>query len=125
MQQQQQESPQAVPQTQVVPQTLPQPMPVAQTESLTVAQQYKNEANAVMPGVVEENSNMKSQVGEVIYPYIDALKGEEFAPKITGMLIDLPIIEIKEYLVSYDDLLNKVEAAALLLQESHLKTNDN
>jgi len=30
-------------------------------------------------------------VGEIIYDYIEKMVGSEKAPKITGMLIDLPI----------------------------------
>jgi hypothetical protein len=33
-------------------------------------------------------------VGELIYEYIEKMVGPEKAPKITGMLIDLPIPQI-------------------------------
>ena len=46
------------------------------------------------------NPNYKHQVGEVIFEFVEKVledKGvqEDRAPKITGMLIDLPIEEIK------------------------------
>jgi len=37
-------------------------------------------------------------VGEIIYEYVEKFAGEDKAPKITGMLIDLPIEEIHGYL---------------------------
>jgi len=42
--------------------------------------------------------------------------GEERAPKITGMLIDLPLEEIKGYLFDYSKLTTKVNEAVNLLQ---------
>ena len=42
--------------------------------------------------------------------------GEEKAPKITGMLIDLPLEEIKGYLLDYGKLTTKVTEAVNLLQ---------
>jgi hypothetical protein len=44
--------------------------------------------------VTPANPNYKGQVGEFIYEYVETLIGEEKAPKITGMLIDLPVTDI-------------------------------
>lgn len=43
----------------------------------------------VYPLVSTANPNYKTQIGEMIYEYVEAIVGEELAPKITGMLIDL------------------------------------
>jgi hypothetical protein len=43
------------------------------------------------------------------------MAGEERAPKITGMLIDLPIPEIKAFLVDFNRLSFKVMEANNLL----------
>jgi hypothetical protein len=43
------------------------------------------------------------------------LVGQEKAPKITGMLIDLPLEEIKAYLVDFSKLQAKVTEATNLL----------
>jgi len=67
-----------------------------------VIMQYLNEAKSILPGVDPENLNYKQQVGECIYSHVEKLTGEEKAPKITGMLIDLPIEEIKDYLVDFN-----------------------
>jgi len=39
------------------------------------------------------------------------LVGEEKAPKITGMLIELPINQIKDYMSDYGNLQHKVKEA--------------
>ncbi len=70
----------------------------------------------MLPGVVPHNPNLKQFVGEFIYTYVERLVGENMAPKITGMLIDLPIDDIKGYLYSYERLYQKVfEANNILL----------
>jgi hypothetical protein len=38
----------------------------------------------------------------LIFDFVRALIGAEKAPKVTGMLIDLPIEEIRKYLVHFD-----------------------
>jgi hypothetical protein len=47
-------------------------------------------------------------VGTFIYDYVDKFVGESFAPKVTGMLIDMPLNEIKEYLYDFTKLYQKI-----------------
>ena len=55
--------------------------------------------------------------GEYIYEYVSRMVGEEKAGKITGLLIDLSIDEIKAYLYDFNRLLYKVgEANNFLMQ---------
>jgi len=54
-------------------------------------------------------------VGEFIFEYVEKLVGETKAPKITGMLIDLPIEEIQGYLQDFSKLEEKVKEADALL----------
>ena len=42
--------------------------------------------------------------------------GEERTPKVTGMLIDLPLDQIKGYLGDFNKLATKVQEAVSLLQ---------
>lgn len=44
----------------------------------------------------------------MIYDYIVGIAGPEKAPKITGMLIELPPQQIQQYLMSYESLYLKV-----------------
>jgi hypothetical protein len=78
-------------------------------------QEYMQKGGFLLPAVVPQNPNYKGQVGEFIYEYVETIAGEERAPKITGMLIDLPIEEIKGYLLDYGKLNQKVSEAVILL----------
>jgi hypothetical protein len=71
----------------------------------------------IIPAVVPNNPNLKQFVGEFIYEYVERLVGEERAPKITGMLIDLPLEEIKGYLYDFFKLQQKVQEALNLLAQ--------
>ena len=44
--------------------------------------------------------------------------GKERAPKITGMLIELPVDQIKQYMNSLDALQSKVNEASKLIDEA-------
>ena len=57
----------------------------------SIEHEYMQNCHLILPGIVEENPNYREQVGTVLYEYVTQLAGEEKAPKITGMLIDLPI----------------------------------
>ena len=81
-----------------------------------VQQQYLQKAYQVLPACHPQNPNYKNQVGEVIYEFVEKIAGEERAPKITGMLIDLPIEEMQGYLQNYSKLEEKVREANNLLQ---------
>jgi hypothetical protein len=55
-------------------------------------------------------------VGEVIYEFVEKIAGDK-APRITGMLIDLPIDEIIQYLKDYSQFEEKIREAELLLSQ--------
>lgn len=63
----------------------------------------------MIPGVDKNNPNYKAQVGEIIYEYVEKISDETHAPKITGMLIDLPLEDIKAYLSNFNILEEKVK----------------
>jgi len=54
----------------------------------------------------------------VIYNFVQGLAGNQ-APKITGMLIDLPIYEIHSYMKNFDLLIQRVSEAKDLLLGMH------
>ncbi len=83
-------------------------------------QAYLVKAVPLIPAVNLSNPNYKHQVGEVIFEFVENILegkqvGEDRAPKITGMLIDLPLEEIKSYLQYYEKLEEKVTEANTLL----------
>ena len=70
----------------------------------------------ILPAIVAENPNYKQQVGTVIYEFVNKLVGEK-APKITGMLIDLPISDIQLIMQNYDLFKTRVAQASELLAQ--------
>jgi len=75
---------------------------------MTVAKEYEMKAQRMLPAVQERNPCLKYEVGQIIFDYVKDMVGQERAPKITGMLIDLPIPEIRMYMDSYANLQMKV-----------------
>ena len=62
------------------------------------AQVFQSKAIKLIPSIQERNPYLKEQVGHLIYDYVQKIIGVDKAPKITGMLIELPVNQIKEYL---------------------------
>lgn len=83
-------------------------MPPQPGMPMTIAQEYEIKALRMLPAVQERNPNLKDQVGQIIFDYIEKMVGQERAPKITGMLIELPIPQIQMYMSSYANLQMKV-----------------
>ena len=92
-----------------------QQIPGQPAQQLTPQQKYQQQALSIMPSVQERNPYMKEQVGHLIFDYVQMIAGQDKAPKITGMLIELPIPQIKQYLQSFEGLQMRVEEATTLL----------
>ena len=112
-----------VPTQMMPPQMPPQMMAPAQMMMNQAPQaapqfmEYNQRGFQLIPAVVPANPNYKAQVGEFIYEFVEKIAGEEKAPKITGMLIDLPIEEIKGYLADFTKLQAKIAEANNLLSQ--------
>lgn len=78
---------------------------------MTIAQRYTQSTLKYIPALNPNNPHLKQQVGGCIYEYVQQLVGDEKAPKITGMLIELPVNQIKEYMTHYENLQIKVKEA--------------
>jgi hypothetical protein len=83
--------------------------------AISPEQAYAQKGFMIAPAVAPQNPNYKTQVGEFIFEYVEQVAGEDNAPKITGMLIDLPIPEIKGYLTDFNRLVEKINEAKNLL----------
>ncbi len=82
-----------------------------------VANQYNIGGFQLWPAMDPANPNYKNMAGEYIYDYVVKFVGEDKAGKITGLLIDLPIDEIKAYLYDFNRLFYKVgEANNFMMQ---------
>lgn len=55
----------------------------------------------ILGAVTELNPAYKQTVGGAIFESVQKIVGD-FAPKVTGMLIDLPVPEIQKYMVNFD-----------------------
>ena len=112
MQQNQRMMQQPMPQQQMPPQPnqnmgmMPQ-----QNQMMTIGQKYLAQTSKYIPALNHNNPHMKQQVGSCIYEYVQQLVGDEKAPKITGMLIELPINQIKDYMMDFGNLQHKVKEA--------------
>ena len=62
----------------------------------------------------------KEIIGTAIYKHVHEMVGEEHAPKVTGMIIDLDPVELNMSIQQYGDLQSKVNSAMQLLVTSNL-----
>lgn len=70
---------------------------------------YYEKTSEILAAIVPANPNYKNTVGQTIYGFVVSLVGDGFAPKITGMLIDRPIEEIRNYLMNINLFLQRTE----------------
>lgn len=85
-----------------------QPVPMANNTQNRAAAAWMEKISKIRPSVRQENPNYKQMLGNEIYQDIHQMLGPEKAPKITGMLLELQLPEIHQYLSSYEAFLAKV-----------------
>jgi len=61
---------------------------------------------------------MKEQVGSAIFEFVNMFVQQDKAPKITGMLIELPVDQIKSYLSDFNAFQAKVKEAVDLIEQA-------
>jgi len=69
-----------------------------------------------------EKDKQRNILGELLFPLIKAQVGESIAPKITGMLIDLDVLEISEifeFLEDHDLLKERITEAKELIENEN------
>jgi hypothetical protein len=76
---------------------------------MSMQDRYLYSCHQILPAIVPENPNYRTQVGTIFYEFIDLLIGAERAPKVTGMLIDLPIDDIKLIMQDWSLLQTRVQ----------------
>jgi len=95
------------------------PQPVGgNNQNQQIAFAYLQQTSQYVASVTERNPYYKEKVGEIIYGYIKSLVGDERAPKITGMLIELPVDQIRQYMQNYEALVCKVKEANDLIDQN-------
>jgi len=85
---------------------------------MTPQQKYLMVTQKLLPSVTERNVYLKDQVGQAIYEFVSMMVPADRAPKITGMLIELPIDQIKVYMSSLEALRAKVTEATQLIDNA-------
>ena len=81
---------------------------------MTLQQDYLAKTLPVLNAIVAQNPNYKQNVGQTIFSFVQVLAGS-YAPKITGMLMEIPIDDIHDFMKSYDLLSQRVAEAKKLL----------
>lgn len=92
------------------------PVQMPQTQDPAAAAFYAK-THKIVPSVKADNPHLKQHVGNAIFDFVTQLRGQALAPKITGMLIDLPLEETQMYLMNYPEFVKKVNEAANLLTQ--------
>lgn len=60
----------------------------------------------------------RDMIGNTIYETVEKIVGQERAPKITGMLIDLSELELSQAIMTYENLEQKIHIALKMLTDS-------
>ena len=78
----------------------------------TFEEYYNLRGFNMLRAVVVKNPHMRELVGNFIYYIVEVYVGELLAPKITGMLLDVDIIDkIRAYLCDYKYLISTIKEA--------------
>lgn len=77
--------------------------------------QFYAKTMPIYAAITEINPNYKNTVGGAIFHFVTQIVGQEYGPKVTGMLIDLPIGEIQKFVTNYDLFQQRVQQAQQLL----------
>ena len=96
----------------------PHQQPPQVSQQMTIEQRYLVSCSQLIFAVVPENPQYKEQVGTLLFDYIKHISGNEMAPKITGMLIDLPIEDIKMIMQDWGLLQTRVQQASDMLSQN-------
>jgi len=100
----------------------------AQTQGQTQAQPSSGITVQNLRGKLQEflalDDNRQRQIlGEMLFPLVKQVSGDQLAPKITGMLIDLSVLEVTEileFLENHELLVERVQEAVELIQSEGL-----
>lgn len=86
-----------------------------QQQQVSIDSQFLQECHTILPAMVQENPNHKEQAGTVFFNFVTKIVGTEKAPKITGMLIDLQLQDIKQMMTDWQFFNTRVRQAEAVL----------
>ncbi|CAI2360803.1 unnamed protein product [Moneuplotes crassus] len=96
------------------------PMPVQPPVTNASATKYVNDVVTLINGASFTSlseDDKREKIGEEIYSYVLEKAGDESAPKITGMIIDLPFDDLISSIQTYGGIEDKIREGLELLQE--------
>jgi len=94
---------------------------VPQHADVEYVQVYTSEVQKMFMSPEFKNADIKHKkelVGNTIYKHVEKIVGESKAPKITGMLIDLPEVELNFSISQWSNFEQKVVSAHSLITQS-------
>ena len=80
------------------------------------SQDFYGKTLPIYNAINEINPNYKNIVGTHIFQFVSEIGGPALAPKVTGMLIDLPVHEIQRYCTNYDQFVQRITQAKQMLE---------
>ena len=89
-----------------------------QERLLTVDQKFISKTSTILAAVIPANPSYKDIAGQVIYEFVVQLVGEEKAPKVTGMLVALPVDDLVKVLKDYTLFKTRVNESNEALEKS-------
>lgn len=96
------------------------PAPTPPTSTASTHSIYSNTVATLLKSsefnAMDEDSK-REKIGEEIYNYVLQKAGDESAPKITGMIIDLPFNDLLSSVQSWDGLQEKIQEGLDLLKD--------
>jgi len=101
--------------------TPPQQHNMNQTIGFTDSIKYRNDIMNVFSSqkfMEAQETQKKQMIGTLIFRYVTNLVTEEFSPKITGMIIDLPMSDLNYSVSNFETLHVKVKSAVQLLVDT-------
>lgn len=99
-----------------------QPVPQVMSPEMHMQQQYAQgilatfQREEFMTGSEEQR---KQLVGSYIFRHVGSMVGTDLAPKITGMIIDLPAADLNMSVQTFESLIGKVRSAVQLLVDTN------
>jgi len=110
-------APQGMPQQPGMPMA-PGQMNQQQMQNVPPPQRFLMACQKILPSCSEKNPHLKEQVGQAIFEFVGLLVQSDRAPKITGMLIELPIAQIQQFMQSWEIFQQKVNEANGLIEKA-------
>jgi len=87
-------------------------------QQMTPLARYQQACAKILPSCNERNPHLKEQVGQAIFEFVGMLVPHERAPKVTGMLIEIPVDQIRQYMADFNVFKARVQEANALIDTS-------